>query len=418
MKALMANMTNRSMDVTRSIFGLKGFSYLILVNIMMGVSYSFVLPFNSLFGIDEVGMSNAAFGMFMTISAVSGIIISSVIARLSDQNLSRRTVLLITVGAAVVGYICFAFFRNYYALLFVSAFILGIASSNFAQLFAFARETVSQSAIEAKQLPFYMNIFRMFFALSWTVGPVIASVVLLHYGFTALFLVAAFFYVLIFALLLFFIRPDDKSEGHSQIPKSPVKISSYVLQPFILAHLVAFAMVAAAGVIGTLNMAQFVIKVLGGSEGNIGIIFGLAPVFEIPFMIWFGILATKMDNTILIRLGVLFAAVYFSCFLIVSEPWQIYPLQIITAASIAVTQGIAITYFQNFIPGQLGTATTLYSNSSKAGATVGFLIFGFASELLGYRLVYAICALLAAAALMLLMMFGKRAREDGETLSP
>ncbi|MNG27838.1 hypothetical protein D3C84_1130080 [compost metagenome] len=43
------------------------------MNMILGISYSFVLPFTSLFGIAEVGMSNTEFGVFMTVSAIANV---------------------------------------------------------------------------------------------------------------------------------------------------------------------------------------------------------------------------------------------------------------------------------------------------------------------------------------------------------
>ncbi|MFC5403341.1 MFS transporter [Cohnella soli] len=152
-------------------FQVQGFPPLIVINLMVGISLSFVVPFNSLFGIDEVGMSNAAFGIFMTVSAIANIVISTYMGKISDGKMERRTVILIAAVAAVVGYTLFAYARNYYVLLILSSIVLGVASSSSSQIFAYARETLSKSELPPKDAPFYMNVFRKFFALSWTVGP-------------------------------------------------------------------------------------------------------------------------------------------------------------------------------------------------------------------------------------------------------
>ncbi|MFC5403340.1 hypothetical protein [Cohnella soli] len=85
-----------------------------------------------------------------------------------------------------------------------------------------------------------------------------------------------------------------------------------------------------------------------------------------------------------------------------------YAIQIFSAAAISIKNGIAITYFQNFVPNMPGTATTLYMNTSKIGQTLAFLIFGFASEWFGYRDVYLVCSLFAGIAIVLLFAVGRR----------
>jgi SET family sugar efflux transporter-like MFS transporter len=77
---------------------------------------------------------------------------------------------------------------------------------------------------------------------------------------------------------------------------------------------------------------------------------------------------------------------------------------------IAVISGIAITFFQSYIPDQPGTATNLYSTANRTGSTVGYLVFGTLAQVLGYRAVFLVCTALCAAAFLLLWL----AREKHE----
>jgi SET family sugar efflux transporter-like MFS transporter len=394
-----------------SLFRVKGFAVLVLINMLLGVANSFIGPYNSLFGIEEVGMSNLSFGVFMTLSAISGVIINTLIGRLSDFTINRRSLLLIAATAGTLGFLGYAFIRNYYFLLGISMFIIGVASSSFSQIFAYTRETIVSSNVEEKEVPLYMNVFRMFFALSWTVGPAIASFVLLQVGFRGLFLSASLFYFLIVMVTLFCLKTSPKKTV--QIGgRMPSQLKHYVFQPYIAANLVAFALIQASITLSVMNVGLFVTKVLHASEGQIGIIFSVPPIFEVPFMLAFGVIATKIDNKILIRLGALIAAVYFTLFFFVQTPWEIYIIQILSAAFISITNGIAITYFQNFIPGEPGTATALYSNTSAVGNMMGSLLFGIMAGAFGYRHVYVACILFTSMALVLLFLFGGTKREN------
>ncbi|MFC5528196.1 sugar efflux transporter [Cohnella yongneupensis] len=399
------------MSKAMNLFRVQGFPALIFVNILLGISFSFVLPFTSLFGIDEVEMTNTSFGVFMTVSTIANVIVSTYVGKISDGNFSRRTVILICTVSAAIGYTGYAFVRDYYALLAISSIVLGVASSSFGQVFAYARVALSRSGLSEQDTPFYMNLFRMFFALSWTVGPAIGSFILIKHGFKGLFLSAVIMYVLVIAAVLLFMK-NDEEERQSRQPKAvlapPVPLGKLILRPHIFVNLVAFTFVAAATTIGSLNMSQFLTKVMHSGEGQIGIAFSIPPVFEIPFMLMFGIIATKIDNRILIRLGVLFGFLYFALLYLSTNEWEIYLIQILSAAMVSITQGIALTYFQNFIPDMPGTATTLYMNTGKVGSMIAFLIFGFTAELYGYRSVYLVCTVLVAISLVLLWVVGKR----------
>jgi SET family sugar efflux transporter-like MFS transporter len=121
-------------------------------------------------------------------------------------------------------------------------------------------------------------------------------------------------------------------------------------------------------------------------------------------------LASRGHPGRLIRLGVILAVAYYGLLFFVRAPWHIYPLQIISAAMIAIVSGIAITFFQSYIPDQPGTATNLYSSANRTGSTVGYLCFGTLAETLGYRSVFLVCTGLCAAAFLLLWL----AREKHE----
>ena len=163
----------------------RGFRGLLLLNVLLGLANSFVGPFMSMFGTDAqkgAGMSPLLFGVFMTITALGGVVIGTILAHYSDTHISRRRMLLLGSLAGAVGFLAYAYVRDFYSLLLVGTLVLGISSITFSQLFAHAREAILASGIPESEMPFYTNAFRMFFALSWTVGPALASWVMVLFG--------------------------------------------------------------------------------------------------------------------------------------------------------------------------------------------------------------------------------------------
>jgi len=142
--------------------------------------------------------------------------------------------------------------------------------------------------------------------------------------------------------------------------------------------------------------------VLGGTEHQVGIVYSVAPVFELPFMYYFGLQATRGDQSRLIRTGVVLAAVYYAALGLVREPWHVYLVQILSAAVTAIIAGVALTFFQNFLPDQPGTATNLYVSAQRLGSTIGYLVFGALVASLGHRAVFVVCTGLCGAAWLLL----------------
>ena len=148
-----------------------------------------------------------------------------------------------------------------------------------------------------------------------------------------------------------------------------------------------------------------------------GIAYSVAPVFELPFMFYFGLLASRGSPGRLIRIGVILAIAYYALLFFVREPWHIYPLQILSAAMIAVISGIAITFFQGYIPDQPGTATNLYTTANRIGSTIGYLCFGTLAGSIGYRAIFLVCAVVCLAAFLLLWL-AREKHEQAEAATP
>ncbi|PGK51345.1 hypothetical protein CN918_26505 [Priestia megaterium] len=389
------------------------FPVLLLGNFVFGLAMSFFAPYASLFGIDEVGMSNIQFGFFMTIISVGAVVATTIIGKTSDRVSSRKKLLLLTTCAAILGYAGFAFVRNFYLLAFIAFFLLGTAASIVPQLWAFTREALKQSTVEEKETPFVMNVFRAFFALSWTVGPAVAGWVLYAVGFKGLFLCVSGGYLLA-ALALAFLLKDIQIEVESK--PAPVVLRKFIVQPHILKNIIAMTCMAMAASMANLNMSQFITKVLDGTEKQVGLVVSVPPVFEVPFMIAVGVLATKIGSRLLIRIGFGVSVAYYGLLFLVIEPWQIYPIQILSAAQVSITAGIAVSYFQDFIPDEPGTATALYMNTTQIGNVLGFIGFGFFSTLIGYHHLYLLCTGLVIIGLVFLL--SERGKKSINSIEP
>jgi len=245
-----------------------------------------------------------------------------------------------------------------------------------------------------------MNVFRMFFAVSWTAGPAVAAWVMLHYHYRGMFLVAALCFVLFVLILLCLVPPSQPRAIARAATSTPLRRALF--RTDILAYFVSFSLLFTASTMGMMNLPLLVLNVLGGTGQQVGIIYSIAPAFEIPFMLYFGLLATKADLARLIRISVVLAVIYYALLVFVGAPWQIYPLQILSAAITAVVGGIAITFFQNFLPDEPGTATNLYSTAGRVGSTAGFIAFGTIASAFGHRAVFLACTALCVIALAVL----------------
>jgi SET family sugar efflux transporter-like MFS transporter len=377
------------------------FGIMVLSNLVLGMAYSFVAPFYSMFGTIEVGMSNWVFGIFMTVTSLSGIVITTFLSRWSDTHISRRAILLLACFCGVAGYAGYAFVRNVYWLTVIGSLALGVSSITFAQLFAYQREFLTRHGVPDAEAPLYMNIFRLLFSLAWTIGPAIGAWVMIRWSYEGIFLGCAglFFILLVIVWRYIPARPATAAARASKVPLRQV-----LRRPDLLCYFAAFVLVFTCITMGMMNLPLLILRTLGGSEQQVGIAFSVAPVFELPFMFWFGLIASRSHPGRLIRIGMVIAIAYYALLSQVQAPWHIYVAQILSAAMIAVVSGIAITFFQSYIPDQPGTATNLYTTANRIGSTIGYLSFGVLAEGIGYRSIFLVCAVLCTAAFLLLWL--------------
>ncbi len=399
----------RVLAPARTLLAHRDLTVVLVCNLLLGLAFSFVVPFYSMFGTIEVGMSNGTFGLFMTITSVAGIVLSTVLARWSDTRFSRRSILLLGSAFGVAGYAGFAYVRDVFWLTVIGSVALGIASITFSQLFAYAREAIDRHGVPPEEAPLYMNIYRLVLSLAWTIGPAIAAWVMIRYSFKGTFLICASFFLLLLVIVWLYIpsRPPSASASAARVP-----LGDLLRRSDLLCYFSAFVLVFVCVTMGMMNLPLMILHTLGGTQKQVGIAYSVAPVFELPFMLIFGLLATQGSPGPLIRLGVIIAVAYYALLAQVQAPWHIYPLQILSAAMIAVVSGIAITFFQSYIPNQPGTATNLYTNANRVGSTIGYLSFGVLSSSLGYRAVFLVCAGVCAAAFLLLWL--SRERHEAE----
>jgi SET family sugar efflux transporter-like MFS transporter len=404
----------RLLDRCRPLYTQPSFRILFVLNVLLGFAYSFVAPFLSMFGTLEVGMSKMRFGVFMTLTATAGIVVGTTLARFSDTHLSRRSMLLWGSIAGVLGYIGYAYCRSFGTLLLIGTVVLGFSSITFSQLFAHAREQLSATDIEPAQRAFYMNAFRMFFALSWTVGPMIASWVMLKYSYRGMFLCAAANFAL-FAWVVARHVPEAPPP-FAQKAKAAQSLFRLLARGDLLAHAGSMTLVFAATTMSMVNLPLLILETLKGSQADVGIAYSVAPVFELPFMLYFGWQATRRPQEGIMRTGIAIIAVYFAALVCVTQPWQVYLCQILAAAATAVVSGVAITYFQSHLPHHPGTATNLYTNAQRLGSTAGYFLFGFIAAHQGYRCVFEVCTVFSLIGLGLMFVPVREEAVEGDVV--
>jgi len=137
-------------------------------------------------------------------------------------------------------------------------------------------------------------------------------------------------------------------------------------------------------------MPLYVINELHLPEKLVGIMMGAAAGLEIPVMLIAGYYAKRLGKRFLMRIALVAGGLFFIGMLTLENEILLLALQLLNAIFIGILAGIGMVYFQDLMPGQAGSATTLYTNTVRAGWIVSGSLAGTVAEIWSYHTVFYI----------------------------
>ena len=342
-----------------------------LVAFMMGIAGALQAPTLSLFLSREVGAQPFWVGLFYTVNAIAGILVSLALAKRSDSRGDRRRLIMFCCLMAVGNALLFAFNRHYLTLITCGVMLASVANAAMPQLFALAREYADSSA---REVVMFSSIMRAQLSLAWVIGPPLAFMLALNYGFTTMFSIAAGIFVISLALIAFKLpsvaRVEQPSEGAEVLVQAGGWHDKNVRMLFI-----ASTLMWTCNTMYIIDMPLWISSDLGLPDSLAGILMGTAAGLEIPAMI---LAVTAVAAGVLFYIGLI----------LFHDRVALLILQLFNAVFIGIVAGIGMLWFQDLMPGRAGAATTLFTNSISTGVILAGVIQGALSQSYGHASVY------------------------------
>ena len=383
---------------------------LVVVFLALGLSTALSFPFLSLFLTSAVHAGPLKLSLFLLVQPLSGVLVSTILGRLSDGRVARRRILMTAAVAGVTGAALFSVLRSYWPLLLVACTLSAVGGALMPQGFAFARAMVAGDPTA----PMVTSTLRMFFSLSWVAGPPLASLLLNAGGFTTLYACSSGLYaVVLIVVARWFIEPpiltliaaDDEGGNGS---------SAAGARGALWTALVALVLLQGAIALNVQLVPLLVRHNLHAGVDSAGVILGVCAGLEIPAMLGFGLLSKRVPLQLLVRVGPFFGIAYYALAAAAGRVWQLGAAQLLNACFIAIMQGLAVSYVQDLLPLHPGRASTLYSNTFAWGMILACLALGIGAKL-GYRVSFIIAAALSVAGLVLLTLGRPSAADSSRT---
>ncbi|EFX6711286.1 sugar efflux transporter SetB, partial [Shigella flexneri] len=378
----------KSFDLTSTAF--------LIVAFLTGIAGALQTPTLSIFLTDEVHARPAMVGFFFTGSAVIGILVSQFLAGRSDKRGDRKSLIVFCCLLGVLACTLFAWNRNYFVLLFVGVFLSSFGSTANPQMFALAREHADKTGREAVM---FSSFLRAQVSLAWVIGPPLAYALAMGFSFTVMYLSAAVAFIVCGVMVWLFLPSMQKelplATGTVEAPRRNRRDT---LLLFVICTLMW-----GSNSLYIINMPLFIINELHLPEKLAGVMMGTAAGLEIPTMLIAGYFAKRLGKRFLMRVAAVGGVCFYAGMLMAHSPAILLGLQLLNAIFIGILGGIGMLYFQDLMPGQAGSATTLYTNTSRVGWIIAGSVAGIVAEIWNYHAVFWFAMVMIIATLFWVM---------------
>ncbi|EFO3628064.1 sugar efflux transporter SetB [Escherichia coli] len=378
----------KSFDLTSTAF--------LIVAFLTGIAGALQTPTLSIFLTDEVHARPAMVGFFFTGSAVIGILVSQFLAGRSDKRGDRKSLIVFCCLLGVLACTLFAWNRNYFVLLFVGVFLSSFGSTANPQMFALACEHADKTGREAVM---FSSFLRAQVSLAWVIGPPLAYALAMGFSFTVMYLSAAVAFIVCGVMVWLFLPSMQKefplATGTIEAPRRNRRDT---LLLFVICTLMW-----GSNSLYIINMPLFIINELHLPEKLAGVMMGTAAGLEIPTMLIAGYFAKRLGKRFLMRVAAVGGVCFYAGMLMAHSPVILLGLQLLNAIFIGILGGIGMLYFQDLMPGQAGSATTLYTNTSRVGWIIAGSVAGIVAEIWNYHAVFWFAMVMIIATLFCLL---------------
>lgn len=392
----------------------------LLASFFSGLSTAFLYPLLSLYMITKVGATPIAMGVFLTIMVLSGVAVSQVFAKKSDQGMSRKLIIMFGQTGYMVATVILALTEQYFVALFAVVVFMSMGASGLPQVFTMGRYYADEQLKDKATL--FMTMLRSAIAVAWVVGPPLAFIVNDHVGFAYTFSLAGLFALIVLVICLLFL-PNKQSENVSEPDSKESKqdesaekdqdqatIKWYKISGVAL-YLVCVLFIFCANNMYITSISLYVTLELNESAKWVGYFMGLAALIEIPIMIGAGLLAPKFGTTNLIYAGCLSGLAFFTGILFATEIWQLLVLQVFNGLCIGINASLCIVLVQDLMKKQMGLATTLVNNTQQLSMLLSSLVVGAIAQYINYYTVFVVCVAFCIVGLIA-MWFSHNARKQ------
>lgn len=396
--------TLRPIVAHRRLLGSASLAFLIVI-FMTGLAGALRVPTLSVYLHNEVTDDPFMIGLFYSVNSFMAMALSQIVAHYSDLYTSRKKIVTLSCFMQLSGCLLFAFNRDYYILLIVGTLFIGLGSSLTSQVFALSRE---HSAAQLKDGTMFNTVLRAQLSFAWIMGPPAAYYLSGNFGFTFMYIIAAL--ILVISIIIIVLMLPSSVQRHVNFSEIEINLGE---NDIVSNRKSTVFLTLACLLMWTCNSMAFInlplyLKQIHLSEQVAGVMMSIAAAIEIPVMLIAGYCTKFMSKKMLLISAMIAGICYYIGLSIAKVESELLALQIFNGLFIGILASIGMLYFQELMPYKMGSATTLFNNTSGASWVLAGPITGASTSYFGYQSTWYLSLILCAASLLMIIPVRKR----------
>lgn len=353
--------------------------------LFIGLGDAVTGSYMTLFAVDRAHLSPLALGTFLTVFALSSILVSTAFGHWFDRAPSRVP-LFLALLMTTVGYALLTLTTQYHQLLLIACLPLGTSAAAFPQLFAIAKGYLDDAGDATTERG--VAVLRALWSAAWAIGPALGAIAIAAWGFSGVFLTTALsgFIASLIVLLARVRVPNRTSISKADLipDRQSLRTVGLAASSFILFHMAMF--------MGSIVLPIVVTRDLGGTKSDVGLIFSLCALMEVLFLLKFVLRPSTQGYQRWLSRGFVCFLLYFLTIFFLPSVAVLFVAQALRAAGIGLVGYLGIGYIQSSMPNRIGSAAALFSNTVNAGSLLAGFAAGSLAQAFGYSSVFAACA--------------------------
>lgn len=371
--------------------------------LLLGLFNASVYPYQSLVGIERIGLSEPHFALVLVMASALAVSSSVLLGILGDQRAGRRRIALFTAACGTVGITLMLVAPGPLALVLCHGLLLPVASSLYGQLFALARlarsddgtarEAITGTIRSAMSFSFLATL--VFWKLAFGAG---ADVMAIY--------VSALFASVLMVTLLALYWPKDGATAWEDAPSGLNLRAAFaeMAHPQIMLRVLCLGAIAAAGnlymVLTTLIFDASPVR----DQGDVALYVGLVAGWEVPFMLLLPRYIARLKRQQVLAAGAAIYCVHLALLPVLADHGSVWVLTLFAGLGGTAIITLPIAYYQDLLAGRPGTAGAMLAVQKLVSDVMAAGAFALGTALGGFTLTAALGTAVALAGAVALLV--------------